>query len=99
MATEKRLIDADAEIATIKENVCRNCNSYNGVRCRACWVDTTIGFIDEAPTVDAVEVVRCKDCKYLYYHNIDEQYYCGMGCGLADCVNPDDFCPYGERNK
>ena len=48
--------------------------------------------IDNAPTVDAVEVVRCKDCKY----NI----------GSKKCLNPDsffavpkddDFCSYGER--
>lgn len=44
--------------------------------------------IDAQPTVDAVEVVRCKDCKYLGFK------------GLCDGVfsrKPDDFCPYGER--
>lgn len=60
METEKRLIDANAEIATIKENICKNCNSYNGVRCRACWVDSMIGFIDEASTVDAIPIAVMK---------------------------------------
>lgn len=27
-------------------------------------VDDLIDYVDDAPTVDAVEVVRCKDCKY-----------------------------------
>ena len=51
--------------------------------------------IDRAPTVDAVQVVRCKDCRFLGDENI----------GLHDCdhfrgpmrVELDDFCSYGER--
>lgn len=39
------------------------------------------------PTVDAVPVVRCKDCKYLYGT------ICAF-CGLLP--QPDDFCSYGE---
>ena len=92
MSTEKRLIDANAEIATIKENVCKNCNSYGGVRCRACWVDDAIGFLDDAPSVDAVEVVRCKDCQY---------YYCQRCSNPANGWLPNrgtlDFCSFAER--
>ena len=58
MANEKRLIDANALVAEIKETVCKNCNSHNGIRCGSCWVDGTIGFLQESPTVDAVEVVH-----------------------------------------
>ena len=50
--------------------------------------------IEEAPTVDAVEVVRCKDCK----HRED-----GL-CTLESVYDypwyytkDDDFCSYGER--
>ena len=49
------------------------------------------------PTIDAVEVVRCKDCRHRYLHDVDETYYCANGCGLTDCVKPDDFCSHGER--
>lgn len=38
-------------------------------------------------TIDAVPVVRCKDCKYLYGT------ICAF-CGLLP--QPDDFCSYGE---
>ena len=58
MANEKRLIDANTLVAEIKETVCKNCNSHNGIRCGSCWVDDTIGFLQESPTVDAVEVVH-----------------------------------------
>lgn len=45
--------------------------------------------IAEAPTVDAVEVVRCRDCKSYNGHR-----YCNY---LAEAVLDGDFCSYGER--
>lgn len=42
------------------------------------------------PTVDAVVVVRCKDCAHLYGT------LCTV-CGLLP--QPDDFCSYGERRE
>ena len=50
--------------------------------------------IDEAPTVDAVKIVRCKDCKWLYDEMDD--YCCRSHRGLVRiCEN--SFCSYGER--
>ncbi len=51
--------------------------------------------IDRVKTVDAVEVVRCKDCK---------QYTPVEGgkplCALHSiAVAHDDFCSYGERRR
>ena len=51
------------------------------------------------PSADAVEVVRCKDCKW-YKKN-----YSWSGKEFKICVRepteparrPDDFCSYGER--
>ena len=51
--------------------------------------------IRDAPTVDAVPVVRCRECKH---HHDCETHFCdalGMDC-------PDDsefFCSYGERKE
>ena len=56
MTTEKRLIDVNARIEEIRKAHCTNCDNYDGVRCRSCWVDDGIGFLEDAPTVDAVEV-------------------------------------------
>ena len=92
--TEQRLIDANAEVATIKENVCKNCNSYGGIRCRSCWVDDAIGFLDDAPSVDAVEVVRCKECEHC---EKDLYCRCHRWMGHPQIVKEDDFCSYGER--
>ena len=52
-------------------------------------------FIDEQPTVDAVEVVRCRDCKYSYCNKYctNDQWKDGLG---TICIEPDDFCSYAE---
>lgn len=46
-----RLIDADALTKEIEDFNCKDCNHYNHVRCRACPIDDTVTYIDEAPTV------------------------------------------------
>ena len=49
-----------------------------------------------APTVDAVPVVRCRDCRNSY-EGIDGR-ICSFG-PCVDCVVPDDFfCSFGERS-
>lgn len=51
-----------------------------------------------APTVDAVPVVRCRDCKYSYESIISGR-FCTMG-PCVDCIVPEDFfCSYGEREE
>ena len=62
--------------------------------------------IDSQPTVDAVEVVRCKDCKYYCQDKIN-----GVICRHPELdfdiecydhwinTKPDDFCSYGERKE
>lgn len=54
--------------------------------------------IDEAPTVDAVSVVRCKDCRFA--HRIDgprEKYSCRCQFCYTRCLSPQHFCGFGER--
>ena len=54
--------------------------------------------IDKVKAVDAVEVVRCKDCKYRYYNEYQEMYCCErLADGFDTVVCQDDFCSYGER--
>ena len=54
-----RVIDADKRIAEIKKIYCDGCDNYCGAKCRACWVDDAVCLIDDATTVDAVEL-PCK---------------------------------------
>lgn len=50
--------------------------------------------IGKSPTVDAVEVVRCRD----YKHYKPDEYECGCDfAGGLPYVKADDFCSYGER--
>ena len=53
-----------------------------------------ISDIAKAPTIDAVEVVRCKDCR----HMEKSQYgrYCQIW-GMYNGHGDDGFCCYGER--
>lgn len=53
-----------------------------------------------APTVDAVEVVRCKHCMHWMTEGngyLDDSPYCGNPDGIDGYTKPDDFCSYGER--
>lgn len=66
------------------------------------WADAYEQFltdIENCPTVDAVPVVRCKDC-----YACEKVSYCGGGqkrvCRLFDRqMQEDDFCSYGERRE
>ena len=49
-------IEREALMRRIKEIHCAECDSYHGVRCRACWVDDTLDYIDSEPTVDVAPV-------------------------------------------
>ena len=53
--------------------------------------DCAISCVEAVPTADAVEVVRCKDCKYKDGCNQYVLHY-GDECELA-------FCSYGERSE
>ena len=106
MANEKRLIDADKignGIALyMAENAYLNDTALDVLKMVGDWVD-------KAPTVDAVPVVRCKDCKHsiwdedeglwkcVYDAEFDEQY--GEYFGFVEYNDGLHFCSYGERRE
>ena len=51
--------------------------------------------IEQAPTVDAVPVVRCRECKW--GQEDDDIGHCDNPDGLDNYAKPDDFCSYGEQ--
>jgi hypothetical protein len=60
--------------------------------------DTILDLIDSIPTVDAVIVTRCKDCKHRIYKDMGEEIGEIGGCGLFNCAMPNEgFCSHGER--
>lgn len=92
-------ISREATIKRIKEVYCIGCNSYNGVRCRACGTGDAIDVIEDAPAADVAPVTRCKDCKYAYINSF------AVSSGEALCtlsgkpMQQDDFCSYGEPKE
>lgn len=68
----QRLIDADK----LKQNLNGSIAPY--------WIYPSVTkVVDEQPTIDAVKVVRCKDCKLRYSSEYCEcrpdDFYCGDG--------------------
>lgn len=59
--------------------------------------------MEDAPAVDAVPVVRCKDCEYHRPINRKDTYENLFVDGCVWCLEhddgmrADDFCSYGER--
>lgn len=104
-------IEREATIKPIKEVYCVGCNSYNGVRCRACGTGDAIDIIEDAPAADVAPVVRCKDCEHAErYERADGTtgYYCGHPQNtftygeywdrvFKPAKEADDYCSYGER--
>lgn len=92
-----RLIDADAlGVGLCSKDIlpADYCAGWNGL----------IRLLENAPTVDAVPVVRCRDCKY---YKSGELLYPNKFCFrlkhptenrvIGYNFGPDDFCSYGER--
>lgn len=62
--------------------------------------------LDEIPAADVAPVVRCKDCKHyrnypngLCYLHTEPKTNARGYSSEAVCVEPDDFCSYGERKE
>ena len=88
-----KLIDADALHRKVKTET----NPYGKPTIDYDSGVKVLEWIDKAPTIDAVPVVRCKDCK----HCDPENHHCDHHMGTAAPLRrkPDDFCSYGERKE
>ena len=56
-----------------------------------------VRFLKKQSIIDAVPVVRCRECK----HCDPENYHCDHPMGTTAPLrrDPDDFCSYGEREE
>lgn len=91
MATEQRLIDAYALMNQVRESKHKNPHEIPEIaRNHMFEHDHFTKLICLAPTVDAVEVVRCRDCKHW-----DKDF--GWCDKKRIHMVSDDFCSYGER--
>lgn len=100
-----RMIDADDAKAIIEERYDTafmqsrtrpNIAWWEGYSAGVNWARNTI---DDAPTVDAVKVVRCKDCK----HWMKDVPGCTDAIGRCRfgnyMVGAAGYCVYGERGE
>ncbi len=102
MENNVRLIDANAlaeELSSLSMIV-TGLRAGKGVlrECMTEYRKSVLRIVDEAPTIDPVQVVRCKECKYKdtwYKDEVYNVYVCGLS-GLH-IVEDRDFCSYGER--
>ena len=88
-------IEREATIKRIKEVYCVGCNSYNGVRCRACGTGDAIDIIEDAPAADVAPVVHGR---WIYKGEYAVCTECGGRSGTQyDGVEPiplmTQFCP------
>ena len=96
MANEKRLVNAEAISRKLKNAYCAECNVVRKIQCSACWVEDVLELL-EGDTVDAVEVVRCKDCVNYCGFEHCKNGICDVDSISKRAVYPNDFCSYGER--
>ena len=93
-----RLIDANRAMEIVRDQRIAHPNAYH-------LTNYATLILQEAPTVDAVEVVRCKDCKHYKEFRTKRnkqimRLCCRMGKNdMEYSVKPDDFCSYGELKE
>ena len=101
-----RLIDADAlRIRLANETIFKEREYVHG------W-NSAIKIIENAPTVDAVPVVKCRECKYwgdedgklqrsdgLLFARCKIHNYLLDGGHTGWCPTENNFCSYGERKE
>ena len=86
-----RLIDADALKSYMDE-----CSKESKFRVYYAYAES---FINYAPTINAVPVVRCREC---FGRNCWEKDENGCDICLVSGLyvrGEDDYCPYGERKE
>ena len=94
-----RLIDADRlnkPIYAEEDNITGSGMSYDEICGYNDGIDIAWNKIDQAPTIDAVPVVRCQDCIRRY--DTDECPMCFLIEGkYYEYTNENGFCDRGER--
>ena len=93
METVKRLISLDEAMKATHHEIYWTESQQAAVR----------SFLVKQTKVDAVEVVRCKDCKYCRVASWGERLCArkqtdGVYAELSN-LREDDFCSYGERRE
>lgn len=91
-----RYIDADALKESIDEHVYLVHHGFNETE-YGCTQYGIHQIIDEQPTVDAVQVIRCKDCEDCTETKLYDGQRWNYCMRLRCVVKENDFCCWAER--
>ena len=94
-----RLCDLDEIKIQVKRQY-EDCHGYSGNK-KAIYREAILAvrsILHSAKTIDAVPVVRCRECKHYDTADFDGNILCGctLHSAMLD-ITPDSFCSYGER--
>lgn len=100
-----RLVDADRAMEIVRDQGIAHPNAYH-------LTNYATLILREAPTVDAVEVLRCRDCKYwgdeagkwqrsdgVLFARCKVHNYLIDGRHIGWCPTENDFCSYPMANE
>ena len=115
-----RLIDADMKLCDLDEiKICvdrqyENCHGYSGSK-KAIYREAILAvksILHSAKPIDAVEVLRCRDCKYwgdeagklqhsdgVLFARCKAHNYLIDGRHTGWCPTENDFCSFGKRKE
>lgn len=90
----RRLIDANRAMEIVRDQGIAHPNAYH-------LTNYATLILREAPTVDAEEVVRCRECKHHYWEQEPchgkSVHYCKLPHMSGVEVFKEFFCYYGEK--
>lgn len=90
------LIDRDELLATLEQDINVSVTGEENMEAVRRCLQEILDDVKESPVVDAVRVVRCRDCKH--YREPNEavrSHYCWYFCEDVDAEN--DYCSWAER--
>lgn len=94
-----RLIDAEELKEYLEDAYDAGCiDKYYNQRRRTIF-DEALDCVDEQPTVDAVRVIRCKDCKYYSYGTVEGKHLCMSVKYRFTPTAEDEWCSRAERKE
>ncbi len=88
-----KLIDADA-LDIVGAEVDKSTDAASFVK----GMKHVIKQLNNAPTADAIPVVRCSQCKYFSKAKINKKGFLICPASGMEITN-DDFCSYGKRKE
>jgi len=97
----KKLIELDATLDALREVIVpakdigfgdELTDGYND------GINMAVTVVSGLPTVDAVKVIQCKDCKYKKYYQFPPKYDIKLYCDKHEKVTEEhDYCSWGKR--